>query len=1075
MLPAVEVSHPAGPDEQEAERIADALSGAHPGYDEARMRSTRTDVGTLRRAAASAGTESGAAAEAGPAGGQALDAGVREWFEPRLGASLGGVRIHNDGSAAEAARHLHARAFTFGGHIGFAAGEYSPETAGGHRLLAHELAHVLQERQGAVPAIRRVAGAAQPSDLISRYTSWWGNLDEEALGRRLFELAWMSPDHYAFVIDVIDALPSGDRDDVSLFFALSAREENLDEFAQTEDGRRMMRRMESELLSGFSRFQEQQQALRLRQAAARQTSTEAGLAQGRKLLETAYQAPLSPAAATRPEPSLTPQQALERLRLVETVLDQIQRAYPKDAAVLNQVASARTNVGTTRDALSSVDSAMITRRIVAGQAAAERIASLLPQLDQQIERHRASPGASGPALASLAEAVRGYYLTALGLVGADGVGDAFNHAEQAAARLPRAMTEVELAAFEGRAPTYELLEPSRKEIAQWVGQIRTDLSAFETDVQALAAARAAGAADVADREQQLTGRAEMLQLSLEALQHWEQALRGWEYLAGGGSLIPQGYRSISRIIVRCQAMHVAAGAGDLKTLRDRVEAHRNDPDVAEFYRGLPIVVAGSQMLTGLGITLVAAMASGGIGGLARLAIGTRVSAGLAFAGTAAIETLTFTTVTHVLGAVVPGAPSSGDFLVDLIWNFGLFAALHGVSLGVRAGLAARGLEILEKPVGLVTSATLLQGYGILRFTIEQRRLPTGAELDRMTADNLVMLLGITVTTASLQRAIEARTRLVALRTFQRQYGWRFQEFEAGRQRLIDELRTIITSGQAADPARVDALRRRAQTLDALFRELVEEVRGDRTISLERARAELQKLGLDLESASAGLLAASLGLPEQVGLRPGGGLEQYTYGFGRTQEVKAGLQALGATQVTETVDPVTGLRAITAELSNRPPIYLVERAPALLPQLSTATEQQIAALIADSNPAFPLTRINAIRALSDFPGFTPQVAGPGGAGADVVFRRGHVAFRREVKAIAGGAQGSFNREVGHAAEQIGYDGDILVQMPAGSDGLRSVRRFRGSRPTPADLGIYRSVRITIVDPAGTLLWEGNLVE
>ena len=275
-LPAVEVSNPADLDEREAERVANALSGGRTGYDEHRMSSTRSDTGILDRAAVSAGTESSAAAETAPPGGQPLDEGVRAWFEPRLGVSLGGVRIHNDGAAAEAARHLHARAFGFGGHVGFAAGEYAPETAGGHRLLAHELAHVVQERRGAAPAIRRMAGAAEPSDLISRYKSWLGNIDDKALGQRLFELAWMSPDHYAFVIDVIDALPSGDRDDVSLYFALSAREENLDEFARTEDGRRMLQRMESELLSGLSRFQEREEALRLRQAAARQSPRRPG-------------------------------------------------------------------------------------------------------------------------------------------------------------------------------------------------------------------------------------------------------------------------------------------------------------------------------------------------------------------------------------------------------------------------------------------------------------------------------------------------------------------------------------------------------------------------------------------------------------------------------------------------------------------------------------------------------------------------------------------------------------------------------------------------------------------------------
>ena len=197
-LPAVAVSHPADPDEREAERVENALSGSRTGYGEHTMSST----------------ESSAAAETAATGGQALDAGVRAWFEPRLGASLGGVRIHNDGSAAEAARHLHARAFTFGGHIGFAVGEYAPETSRGRRLLAHELTHVVQERRGAAPAIRRKAGAAEPGDLISRYKNWLGSIDDKALGQRLFELAWMSPDHYAFVIDVIDDLPSGDRDDV---------------------------------------------------------------------------------------------------------------------------------------------------------------------------------------------------------------------------------------------------------------------------------------------------------------------------------------------------------------------------------------------------------------------------------------------------------------------------------------------------------------------------------------------------------------------------------------------------------------------------------------------------------------------------------------------------------------------------------------------------------------------------------------------------------------------------------------------------------------------------------------------
>jgi len=145
--PTVAVSHPADPAEREADRVADALSSGSPGCHESKPRRSSADAGTIHRAAVPAATESGAVAEA-PAGGRALDADTKAWFEPRLGASLGGVRIHTGGSAAEAARHLQARAFTVGGHIGFGAGEYAPGTDGGRRLLAHELTHVVQQSSG---------------------------------------------------------------------------------------------------------------------------------------------------------------------------------------------------------------------------------------------------------------------------------------------------------------------------------------------------------------------------------------------------------------------------------------------------------------------------------------------------------------------------------------------------------------------------------------------------------------------------------------------------------------------------------------------------------------------------------------------------------------------------------------------------------------------------------------------------------------------------------------------------------------------------------------------------------------
>ena len=76
--------------------------------------------------------------------GAPLDPDARAFFEQRLGRSLADVRVHTDDGAADAARSLQARAFTWGRHIAFASGEYRPASQAGRELIAHELAHVLQ-------------------------------------------------------------------------------------------------------------------------------------------------------------------------------------------------------------------------------------------------------------------------------------------------------------------------------------------------------------------------------------------------------------------------------------------------------------------------------------------------------------------------------------------------------------------------------------------------------------------------------------------------------------------------------------------------------------------------------------------------------------------------------------------------------------------------------------------------------------------------------------------------------------------------------------------------------------------
>lgn len=79
-------------------------------------------------------------------GGRPLDRGVRERTEPSLGESLADVRVHTGDGAAALARAVSARAFTVGSDVFFAPGEYRPGTPSGNELIAHELAHVVQQR-----------------------------------------------------------------------------------------------------------------------------------------------------------------------------------------------------------------------------------------------------------------------------------------------------------------------------------------------------------------------------------------------------------------------------------------------------------------------------------------------------------------------------------------------------------------------------------------------------------------------------------------------------------------------------------------------------------------------------------------------------------------------------------------------------------------------------------------------------------------------------------------------------------------------------------------------------------------
>jgi hypothetical protein len=135
--PEFAIGQPRDADEWEADRVADQV---------VRTEDSPAKGGTAsphRSAAPKLSTQ----AAAFEALGQPLSTATRAFFEPRFGHDFSQVRVHTDARAAEAAGQSSALAFTVGADIFFGKGRYAPETSRGQRLLAHELAHVVQQRE----------------------------------------------------------------------------------------------------------------------------------------------------------------------------------------------------------------------------------------------------------------------------------------------------------------------------------------------------------------------------------------------------------------------------------------------------------------------------------------------------------------------------------------------------------------------------------------------------------------------------------------------------------------------------------------------------------------------------------------------------------------------------------------------------------------------------------------------------------------------------------------------------------------------------------------------------------------
>lgn len=141
-----QLSHPAN-----AGQLADILSGLQQSYGNAYVQQVVSGM-----------NEPKPDVEATTSAGQKLDAGVKAEMESAFGESFAEVRVHTDNEAEKMNEELGAHAVTRGRDIYFDRGEYDPSSVEGKELLAHELAHIVQQAGGS--AHQRANSVNQPGD-----------------------------------------------------------------------------------------------------------------------------------------------------------------------------------------------------------------------------------------------------------------------------------------------------------------------------------------------------------------------------------------------------------------------------------------------------------------------------------------------------------------------------------------------------------------------------------------------------------------------------------------------------------------------------------------------------------------------------------------------------------------------------------------------------------------------------------------------------------------------------------------------------------------------------------------------
>ena len=848
-------------------------------------------------------------------GGRPLPDAVRATMGARFGVDLARVRVHTEPAAEAAVEQFGALAVTSGADIAFGPGRYAPGSAAGDALLAHELAHVALVGTGHdTPGgpLRRQPNPAAPQNLkdpisgseLADYGFW-------AVGPDFTAAPTVDADIRQVLIEnnLADAETLGDcqvqqfQTSVGPYFAYIHPTLGI---VARAGGWPMgyapqARKVGAPASWSVFVYARNDVGLTLRPLG--------GTGQTR-----------APSQTTGPMSNLalaTGADLQAALRLIEARLAGLAKRYPPgDAALGAPIAKAQ------------ADAAALRADVVAGSAPTtviETATAILEAADYDLSLidQQAAKLAVQNAPRDSVDALRRRYGTVLGHLLQPDARDTYNEAQRWAERLPE---DILLDALRAHGSlNMGVLGPSATLVA-WVDNLRARLDGLYTQRQQLAAKP-----DDPALTKSIEDEAAFLEAAVRGIQLWAQYLVVFENFLRNrpGILDTPLIDALHRVRERLDAMKAAYDAHDTATLKARVDALEADKAVQDFYRALPAAMQVTRLIAKIGITTLAAMASGGIGGLvsggARTAVtGITFRGALTFAGTAVLEAVTFTAITATAGKFLFGEKVTfGSALKDFAWNLGLFLVLRGMSGVSEAVLRAAELEVLTSPVQLTAGFALAHGWGVLQFRIQNDRWPSKAELDQMTAESVLMMAGIVLGSAVTQRWLQSRQSFTGLKLLQREYGWRYAAVDSLRSQLASRVKAAEAAGKGSDPAELAAARTDAQTLEKSIQDLLQTIIKDKRFTIAQIREQLNSLRTAAPELAAAILAEVLAIPADVGLRRTGSAS-YTYANAKTGTLEEALNGSGY-RVDKAMDPVSGVRTLRATKAGAPELYFEERA------------------------------------------------------------------------------------------------------------------------------------------------------